>query len=117
MVDTNMPSHPDKTWMPIAGGILSIVAGVLAFIVVLFLLWGIIATWAPGDAQIETGIVLASWWLVTGILATIGGIFSLRRSNWSLALIGSIASVFTIAFILGILSIVFVTISRKEFTS
>jgi len=58
------------------------------------------------------GIVL----LVFGIIALIGGIYAIKRQKWGLALAGSILAL-PAGGILGILSIIFVSLGRKEFSS
>ena len=57
------------------------------------------------------GIVL----LVFGIIALIGGIYAIKRQKWGLALAGSILAL-PAGGILGILSIIFVSLGRKEFS-
>ena len=58
------------------------------------------------------GIVL----LVFGIIALIGGIYAIKRQKWGLALAGSILAL-PAGGVLGILSIIFVSLGRKEFSS
>ena len=54
--------------------------------------------------------------LVLGIVAIIGGIFSIRRNVWGLALAGAICVLFPphVA-VMGILAIIFVALSKGEF--
>jgi hypothetical protein len=106
----------EKTWKPTAAGILAIVAGVLNLIV------GIVIV-AVGSAFLGPFIGLG--WLgaigapliILGIVSIVGGVFALRRRIWGLALAGAICALFPppIA-ILGILSIIFLAISTREFT-
>ena len=56
------------------------------------------------------GIVL----LVFGIIALVGGIYAIKRQKWGLALAGSILALFS-GGVLGILSIIFVSLGKKEF--
>ena len=53
--------------------------------------------------------------LVFGIIALIGGIYAIKRQKWGLALAGSILAL-PAGGILGILSIIFVSLGRKEFS-
>ena len=103
-----------KTWKPTAAGVLAIVAGALTILtaLALSLLMPIAATHRYTMAPIAAFGVL---WLVTGIVAIIGGIFALRRRHWGLALAGAICALFPPATLLGILSTVFVALSRDEF--
>ena len=100
------------TWMPKTAGILSIVAGaieILGGITAGSLLTTLVDL--PGIGAI-TGFPL----VILGIVAIVGGVFSLRRRIWGLALAGAICSLLlpTIA-LLGILAIIFVAMSKKEF--
>ena len=107
-------SNKTETWMPTTAGILSIIAGVIdvfigigalcsaQFIHRFMFHWGLV------------GVGIAA--LILGIVAIVGGIFALKRRMWSLALTGAIFSLFPphIA-LLGILTIIFVSLSKKEF--
>ncbi|MEW6143065.1 MAG: hypothetical protein AB1597_07960 [Chloroflexota bacterium] len=64
---------------------------------------------------INAGKTEEAWMLalyILGAIALIGGIYALSRSNWRLALIGSICAIPTG---IGVLSTIFVVLSRKEF--
>lgn len=52
--------------------------------------------------------------LIIGVLALIGGIYSLRRKTWGLALAGAIATT-VYWFFVGIPTIVFIAQSKDEF--
>ncbi len=60
-------------------------------------------------------IVLGIISLVFGVISLVGGIQSIRRKAWGLALAGSILAIPASA-VLGILSIIFVSIGKQEFT-
>lgn len=60
--------------------------------------------------------VIGAIMLAFGIVALVGGIHALRRRNWGLALAGAILSLPS-ACVLGILSIIFVSLGRREFTA
>lgn len=113
-MQTSPRNKPVATWKPTAAGVLSIVAGGLAVLTGLGalrrgefvgrLLWH----W-----RFEVVGVLG---LVLGVIAIIGGIFALRRSTWGLALAGSICALYPPhTAVLGILSIVFVSLAKGEF--
>ena len=111
-----------KTWKPIAGGILSIVAGIFAIGSSLAILptapaslgpfWGIpwnqcfLSTFAPGFGLSR---------IILGAIAITGGIYALRRRCWGLALAGSILAIPLVP-PLGILATIFVSLGKKEFS-
>lgn len=59
-------------------------------------------------------IVIGAVSLAFGIIALVGGIQAIRRRAWGLALAGSILALPS-SFILGLLSIIFVSTGKKEF--
>ena len=65
---------------------------------------------ASPSVLLTIGIVI----LVLGALILAGGISAVRRKRWGLALAGSILAL-PIGGVLGILSIIFVSLGRKEF--
>jgi len=104
-----------RTWKPTTAGILSIIAGAVELFcgVGVGSLGGLISslTGIPG-----LGAVIGFPLIILGIVAIVGGVFSLRRRVWGLALAGAICSLFMSAVtILGILAIIFVAMSKKEF--
>jgi hypothetical protein len=108
---TGAPQPAPQTWMPVTAGILTIVAGVVDFLVGLirgaighagfFSIWGLGARGVP--------------LIVLGIIAVIGGTFALQRKVWLMALVGAICALIWPTTLLGILSIIFVSLSQKEF--
>jgi hypothetical protein len=126
MVDYNAPPAapaPANTWMSTTGGILSIIVGVMDLIGCLFMGFftcaGAVFT---GDDLFDSSFpaaffgFIAFYLLIIGILSLIGGIFAVRRKIWGLALTGAIAAFFG-GSLLGIIAIVFVIMSKKEFSS
>ena len=106
-------SPPSQTWMPVAAGVLTIVAGVLdlfvgAFVGAIFHVLGAISGFPRLGA---IGIPL----VIFGIVAIIGGAFATQRKVWIMALIGSICALMWPFTLLGILAIIFVSISKNEF--
>ncbi|MBN1191616.1 MAG: hypothetical protein JXA46_17825 [Dehalococcoidales bacterium] len=114
----------DTKWMPTVAGILNIVVGSLS------LVGGILSAFLIGaffsdsyDHYSGQGLSALMVWMVIftplfiiSLLALAGGIFSLLKKTWGMALAGSIAASLTLwACPLGIISIVFVAISRYEF--
>jgi hypothetical protein len=121
----------DRGGLLTAGGVLSIIAGVLEVIggvIVVLLTVGvrIVFDWIifpspPGgwwDGHIMP--IIPFWLLVVGvplialgIVAIVGGISAIRRKRFGLSLAGAICSLPSV--ILGILAVVFVSVSKKEF--
>ena len=109
-----------KTWRPTTAGVLDIVTAVFTLISVLGLIIGFVVT-SSGEIAGEVPafvpgiiLILATFFLIVGVLGLIGGIYALQRKKWGLALTGSIAITF-FWFILGIPAIVFTVQSKKEF--
>ena len=115
----------NRTWKPTTAGILSIIAGAFSLIAgivvaaisgscytVPWYMWG-----APPDANIAPilGLVGAAL-IILGIVSIVGGAFALQRRVWGLALAGAICAFITPpGTILGILSIIFVSMGKDEF--
>ena len=123
----------NKTWKPMVGGILSIVAGVptaTGGIILALLATGIASLgtifWmipemenVPGLPGILGGVgiflgLIAIIPIAVGVVAIVGGIYALKRRKWGLALAGSICALLT-ATVLGIPSLIFVVLGKDEF--
>lgn len=112
------------TWKPTVAGILEIVAGALQLVtgvaVVLFaglLAGGMSFEGVPGALLVVPlpligGVGLPL--LLLGVVSIIGGISAVQRKRWGLALAGGICAL-VYSTLLGVLSIVFVVLSRDEF--
>jgi hypothetical protein len=86
----------------------------------------------PGDRELEKGsyppfevlssvaYVCAIVFAITSVFAIIGGYFALKRSNFSMAIIGAILGIFSLGFVIGsifaIIAIVLLFLSKDEFT-
>ena len=106
-----------KTWMPTAAGILDIVAGSFGLISsLIFVFMGGIIRVVPDVPPFMGPLFmgLAGPFIIIGILAIVGGIYTLRRKIWGLALAGSIAAFFG-SWPLGVAAIVFTALSKNEF--
>lgn len=113
-----------RTWKPTVAGILSIIGGaisILAGVVIITRMeFAQRIRWEwMWEGRHEAVAVVA---LVLGIVAVIGGIFAMRRQVWGLALAGAICALFPTPSMvsilnigMGILAIVFVSLSRNEF--
>ena len=109
-----------RTWKPTTAGILSIIAGVPAIGIGIFI--GVAGTTMaltrmnmfPFMPNI-LGIIAIPL-LILGILAITGGIFSLQRKKWGLALTGALCALVPPLSILGVLAIIFVVLGKDEFS-
>ena len=120
----------DRGELLTAGGILSIIGGALEVIggvIIAVLTIGIrillrlaLLPFHPGDWFERILPVLPTWLiivgvpiLVLGIIAIVGGISAIRRKSFGLSLAGAICAL--PSNILGILAIIFVSLSKREF--
>lgn len=113
-----------NNWMPVVAGILMLIAGgtkLLAFIGVLIAMLVVPASAYSSLDSAPHMMWSANWMiallvplLVLGILAIIGGIYTLQRRMWGMALVGGIAALIPNS-LLGIAAVVFVAISKDQF--
>lgn len=114
-----------------AGGVLSIISGAFqvigggiasALVIAAFMgshlrpFQGMPLPWEWSERVMFIGPVLVGvvvFGLVLGIVALVGGVAALRRSSFGLSLAGAICALPSI--ILGILAIIFVAVSKKDF--
>ena len=109
-----MRTEGGPTAKPIVGGILGVIAGVAPLIAgVVLVSVGATANggvegadWAP----IGIGIVL----LALGIVTIVGSSYAIMRTNFPLAVVGGVCSVFSMC-PLGIPALILIAISSKEF--
>lgn len=105
----------EKTWKPVTGGLLQIVAGYFN------ILMGVLAI--VGSTMFGTvfspglGVGLGVLLIGLGVISAIGGIYTIQRRMWGMALIGSITATIvpSLVSLLGILSIIFVSLGKPEF--
>ena len=104
----------ENTWKPTTAGTLNIISGCFGIVGGVYIAniggldWDL-----PALVVAIVGVVGISR-IALGIIALIGGIFTKRRKFWELALASSIVSILC-APPLGVLSTIFVSMSRKEF--
>jgi hypothetical protein len=118
----------EKTWKPTVAGILEIVSGAVGLIAVFGLGIAIGVTggfFIPGTEHIPnfvssllTGIAISL--AITSILSLVGGIYTLQRKLWGLALAGSIAAILASIPLLGglpvgITATILTALSKNEF--
>jgi hypothetical protein len=109
-----------KTWKPTAAGVLSIIAGAGGILLgIVFAVLGDIIGAIVGpifEVWPWLGAYISVFFIVSGIIAIVGGIHALRRKIWGLALVGSIFAILADPiWILGILAVVFVILGKGEF--
>jgi hypothetical protein len=115
------PAPVKRTWMPTTAGILCIVAGAFEilngiFIGVFFSVLGrLFDRFTDLGAHPAILAVIGIPMVFFGIMAIVGGLYSLQRKNWGLGLAGAICALFPGGGILGILAVIFVSLSKKEF--
>ena len=108
------PNGNDRSMLLTVGGVLSIVAGVFqisrgVLVAVDLLYWSrTIRSWEMNWEMFIWGCVG-----VLGIVAVVGGISAVRRKSFGLSLAGAICAL--PSFILGIMAIIFVSVSKIEF--
>lgn len=110
-----------RSWIPLVAGILDVVAGVGA--VFGFLVIGFIAAivhWVPNDADEMAITIIVSFFvgmalfvLVIGVLAILGGAFTIGGGRWCWALTGAIAA--TVIFPpLGVPAVILTIVGENE---
>ena len=118
----------DTTWKPLVAGILQLISGIAGLIVVFGLVIAIIVTGNFAISGLEdvpiftpallTGITIPL--AIVSILSLVGGIYTVQRKKWILAIIGSVASIFSSIPLLGglpvgITATVLVILPKQEF--
>ncbi len=101
-----------KTWMPTVAGILMIIAGGLG---ILRGIGALIGGLFAGGFWRFVGFEFGGWInIVLAVVVLIAGFAALGRKTWWLALIGAVIAAMHF-FVLGIVSIILVALSKKEF--
>ncbi len=62
------------------------------------------------------GIIFGLFFILVGILAIVGGVYTLKRKNWALAIAGAVAAAL-VFFPLGIAGTILVSLGKPEFSS
>ena len=105
-----------------AGGVLSIIGGafeVIGGVIVVLIVATTVFPPLPLGASFEIYVIptwlfiVAGPLIVLGIVAIIGGVSALRRKSFGLSLAGAICAL--ASGLLGILAVIFVSLSKKEF--
>ena len=118
----------EKTWKPVVAGILDIVSGAVGLIAVLGLVIAVYITGGcaiPGTEDVPLFVPslltsIAITLAVFSMLSLVGGVYSLQRKLWGLALVGSVSAIFASIPLLGglpvgITATILASLSRDEF--
>ena len=103
-----------------AGGVLTVIAGVLAVGMgisgIVYAIWEIWGYWGDPFAQYSAEFcsALGIVFIVLGGIAVAGGISALAVRNWGWALAGAICGLLT-TFIPGLLGLIFIIASKRDF--
>ena len=125
------PAPPaKKSALPVAGGVLILIAGLLALV-----MGGLYLALDINDLE-DAGVTLppemtledlqdiitmcGALCLIFGIIALLGGIFGIQRKHFGLAIVGGIFGLLGIGFFIGsllaLIGLILVAMSRHEFT-
>jgi len=124
-----MPPPPQKSLMPVAGGVLILVAGILAIVMGMFYFTldvndlensGVTIPPEMSEEDLQSVMyVCGTVLLIFGVIAVIGGFFGLTRKHFSLGIVGGIFGLLGIGFLLGallaLIGLILLAVSRKEF--
>ena len=102
-----------RAWKPVTAGIMSIIAGIIG------IGGGIIVSLFTGEFVAGSGGIFGFEpfgvpSIILGVVAFVGGIFSVRRRVWPLAIAGAIFAIPCMP-VLGTLAIIFVSLADEEF--
>jgi hypothetical protein len=150
MVDIKSMPYYDvvvqEKWMPVVGGTLVFILGILEILASFFLIicipffqllsvfFKIIETDVGFAFPLGIFISLIFLWIITGILGIIGGLYAIKREKWKLALSSSVFAgiipvlgviviteqlprYFLFIFLTGIISFVLIISSKSQFKS
>ncbi len=123
MIRGEVPGVTPRTWwLPITGGILSVLAGawnVLVGLAAMISVPFISSLLTSLGFSTGIGIGVGALLFILGIVSIIGGAVAIRRRFWGLALAGSITSLVPspvlFPMLFGVLSLVFVSLGKPEF--
>ena len=107
----------EKNWASTAGGVLSIIAGVIHLCerLAIGILFDRFAPELPNLPFASIWIIVVPL-LIPAIISIVGGIFAIRKRIWGLALAGSICAISApISGFIGVAATVLIAISKKEF--
>jgi len=124
-----MQTAAEKTWKPVAAGILNITAGVLSVFgaILIIIILTSVETWMslydtipaadlPLAASLTNTLLIGALAIsiIHIVIPIIGGVYAIQRRRWSWSLVGSITAIIAI-FPLGVASTIFVAMAKDEF--
>jgi len=122
-----MAGNGDRSGLLSAGGVLSIIVGVLQLVAGALMIVVTVGLWDPDMPLVPrlgtvlpvetaaTPLLVAGGVVVAlGILAVIGGASALKRSSFWMALVGALCAFLTVN-VLGLLALIFVSLGSGEF--
>ncbi len=108
-----------RSGLPVAGGILSILAGILGIAQGLMLLATESMALDLGLSGTEILCFCGALSLIFGLAGFAGGVFAVQRKSYSLALggaiLGMLAFGFVFGFIIGLVGVILIVVSKEEF--
>ncbi len=103
------------TWKPLSAGTLNLTAGIFTVVCGFLMLNGNVML-TTFNAALGIPAQTGGYAMLTlGALGLLGGICSLSRRFWQIALTGSIANIIAPHGIMGLVATIFIFMSRKEF--
>ena len=102
------PQQKKESGMPVAGGVLILIGGIL------YLGGGGVAMAGSSFVEFAGGVLCGAVVLILGIIGILGGIFAMQRKGFAIALIGGIL---TIPTILGLIGLILIAVSKDDFKS
>ncbi len=105
--------RPPNPSLPMVGGVICIVAGALSVMISIF----------PFGWLFGIELVCSAFVLLSAIVAIVGGFFAIRRTNYTLAIMGAIAcvlcsvSLMGVGLFLGILALILIAMGKDAFDS
>lgn len=117
--DTPVIVSPRRSGLPIAGGILSILAGLLGIAQGLLYLATESMALDLGLTGTEILCFCGALSLIFGLAGFAGGVFAVQRKSFGLALAGAILGMlsfgFVFGFVIGLIGVILIAISKEEF--
>ena len=110
-VETKENGITSKSWLPVAGGILSILGGVVEWVGIealsrlIYYWWGVY--WWPAEFLVVVILI------PLGLYSILSGILAIRRVGYKASLAGAICALPSTVF--GILALIFIVLGKREF--
>lgn len=123
-----VPAEKKKTAIPIIGGAMLIVAGILGLFMGGVLLaidfddldqWGVDVA-GVGDIVEDILTVCGAIFIIISLIVILGGFFGATRKHWGIAIVGGVLGLFVIGpmlvgSLLALIGLILIAVSRKEF--